>query len=328
MAWFWHGHFVSAFAKVRLPLAMVTQIRLFQSEGLGSFAGLLRAVTTDPAMLIYLDGTTSTGAEPNENYGRELLELFTLGRGNYGEADVHAGAVALTGWQVVRARPSTSTFRPRRHDDSPQTYLGTLRVHDVDSVVAAVTAKPACAAFVASKIGRELLGPHVGQEHLADLTTAFTRSDLDVRALVRATLAKLAAGVDGGPVVVAPVPWAVMAQRATGAVLEPRVLASALRSAGQLPLFPPNVGGWPGGPAWLASGTVVGRLALASAIAAATPSTAPAASAAQSTDPAELAHALGLAPGFGAATTAALKRVRDGASRLVLALTSPEFVLA
>ena len=153
-AWFWHGHFVSALSKVRLPLAMATQIRLFQRVGLGSFPALVKAVTVDPAMLLYLDGTTSTGAAPNENYGREVLELFTLGRGNYAEADVHAGAVVLTGWHVDRADPSRSVFAPRRHDDSPQTYLGPPDVHDVDSVVGAITAQPACASFVAAKIGR------------------------------------------------------------------------------------------------------------------------------------------------------------------------------
>ncbi len=328
MAWFWHGHFVSALAKVRLPLAMANQIRLFQTAGLGSFPALVRAVSIDPAMLLYLDGATSTGAQPNENYGRELLELFTLGRGNYAEADVHAGAVALTGWRVDRNDPSAATFVARRHDDSPQDYLGAHGVHDVDTVVAAVTAQPVCAAFVAGKVGRELLGPATSSGDLADLTAAFTASGLDIRALLRAALTKLAAGVDGGPVVVAPVPWAVMALRATGATLAPAVLAGGLRSAGQLPLYPPNVGGWPGGPAWNASGTVVARFELAGAIATATPASSAAGVAAEATDAAALARALGLPSGFGAPTTAALARVDDAPSRLVIALTSPEFVLA
>ncbi|MEA3184092.1 MAG: hypothetical protein QOJ74_569, partial [Ilumatobacteraceae bacterium] len=82
IAWFWHGHFVSALDKVKVARLMVDQIRLFRRDGLGSFAALLRAVTIDPAMLLYLDGTDSTGDSPNENYGREVLELFTLGVGN------------------------------------------------------------------------------------------------------------------------------------------------------------------------------------------------------------------------------------------------------
>ena len=93
VAWMWHGHFVSALDKVRIARAMVEQVRLFRRAGLGPFRELLRSVTIDPAMLIYLDLRTSTGEQPNENYARELLELFALGEGNYTEAD--AQAIAL-----------------------------------------------------------------------------------------------------------------------------------------------------------------------------------------------------------------------------------------
>jgi len=328
MAWFWHGHFVSALSKVRMPLAMATQIRLFQTAGLGSFPALVKAVTVDPAMLLYLDGTTSTGAAPNENYGREVLELFTLGRGNYAEADVHAGAVALTGWHVDRSDVSKSAFTPRRHDDSPQTYLGTSGVHDVDSVVAAITAQPACASFIAAEIAADILGPNVGADVVADLAAGFRASGLDVRALVGATIQKLVAGVDGGGVVLAPVPWLVMALRATGATLAARPLAAGLRAAGQLPLLPPNVGGWPRGDAWYGSATVVARFDLAAAVATAAPATSPAVVAAGAGDAAGLAVALGLPTPFGPDTAAALKTVTDARSRLVIALTSPEFVVA
>ena len=328
MAWFWHGHFVSALSKVRLPLAMATQIRQFQSAGLGSFPALVKAVTVDPAMLLYLDGTTSTGAAPNENYGREVLELFTLGRGNYAETDVHAGAVALTGWHVDRADPSKSVFAPRRHDDSPQTYLGTAGVHDVDSVVAAITAQPACASFIAAKAAHAILGPSVDADVVAELANRFSASGLDVRALMTATLETLVAGGDGGGVVLAPVPWLVMALRATGASLAARPLVSGLRAAGQVPLLPPNVGGWPSGDAWYGSATVVARFDLAGAVAAATPADNPALVAASEGDADGLAAALGLPTPFGPATAAGLKGVSDARSRLVMALTSPEFVVA
>jgi uncharacterized protein (DUF1800 family) len=328
MAWFWHGQFVSALSKVRLPLAMATQIRLFQSSGLGSFPALVKAVSVDPAMLLYLDGTTSTGTAPNENYGRELLELFTLGRGNYTEADVHAGAVALTGWHVDRADPSRSAFASRRHDDSAQTYLGAGGVHDVDSVVAAISAQPACASFIAGKVARDILGPTVGNDVVADLAARFTASGLDIRTLVAVAVDKLRAGVDGGPVVLAPVPWLVMALRATGATLAPRPLSAGLKAAGQVPLLPPNVGGWPHGDAWYGSATVVARFNLAGNVAAAAPRDNPAVAAASAGDTAALATALGLPAPFGFATSGALAGVRDARSRLVIALTSPEFVLA
>ena len=108
-------------------------------------------------MLVYLDGRTSTAEAPNENYGRELLELFALGVGNYTEDDVQAAARALTGWVVAR-RFDSARFVPGRHDRTPQTLLGVDGVTDVDSVIEAVVAHPAHPRFVARRIVREYLG--------------------------------------------------------------------------------------------------------------------------------------------------------------------------
>ena len=133
------------------------------AEGLGDFRTLLRAVTLDSAMLVYLDGTDSRKGDVNENYGRELLELFALGVGNYSEDDVRAGAAALTGWHVYR-RDTTVSFQPRIHDDTPQHYLGRDGVHDVDSVIDAVVDHEACAPFIAGKLARAILGPAVDDD--------------------------------------------------------------------------------------------------------------------------------------------------------------------
>jgi uncharacterized protein (DUF1800 family) len=148
MAWFWHGHFVSGLDKVKSPYLMVQQLRTFRSLAWAPFPELVRAATIDPAMLLYLDGNTSTGTQPNENFGRELLELFTLGIGNYTEDEVRAGAKALTGWTIDRAS-GRSRFAAARHDASSQRLLGISGVHDIDTVVGAVTAHPACAPFIA-----------------------------------------------------------------------------------------------------------------------------------------------------------------------------------
>lgn len=326
MAWLWHGHFVSALDKVKIARLMVDQIRLFRREGLGSFALLLKAVTIDPAMLLYLDGATSTGAHPNENFSREVMELFTLGVGHFAEADVPAGAAALSGWRVQRAA-GTADFVARRHDDTPQTYLGANSVHDVDSVVAAITSQPALGQFIATRFASEFLGvrdPAV----IGGLANTFTSSSLDISALARATLQ---AGVAGNSqsVVLAPVPWMVMAQRITGGVIKPKARLAGLRTAGQIPMSPPNVAGWPGGAAWFGTSTVVARAGLASAIAASAPDDNPARVAASGSDHVALATALGLpTPSFGAATSAALDAASPGAQRLALALCSPEFVVA
>ncbi len=124
-----HGWLVSALDKVTAPELMVEQIRLFMAIGGDSFPDLLRGITTNRAMLVYLDGQTSTAEAPNENYGRELLELFALGVGYYTEDDVQSAARALTGW-VVRRQFDEARFVPRRHDDTPQTLLAAYRVAD------------------------------------------------------------------------------------------------------------------------------------------------------------------------------------------------------
>jgi uncharacterized protein (DUF1800 family) len=319
----WHGWLVSAMDKVRSPRLMVDHVRLLERLGRGRYPDLLRAVTTDGAMLVYLDGTQSTGASPNENYSRELLELFALGVGAFTEADVQAGARALTGW-VVRPRVGDVRFVPRRHDATPQRYLRVGGVRDVDGVIAAVAQHPALPRFVAARFARELLGT-VDDEVVDGLARTFVASGLRVDALVRATLEAGLAGAST-PVVLGPLPWLVMAQRVTGARIDSRLRLLALRDAGHLPMFPPNVAGWPGGPAWFAAGTVVARTRLAAAVAAATPA-GPLRAAADAADLDALAALLGV-NGFGAATATTLRSAGDGRQRIALALLSPELVIA
>jgi uncharacterized protein (DUF1800 family) len=310
---------------------LAEQVRLLWRLGAGSFPVLVTAFTTDPAMLLYLDGSGSSGAEPNENYGRELMELFTLGRtGGYTEADVQAAARALTGY-VVRGRLEEHpkvTVVARDHDDAPRSLVGVGGVHDVATVVAAVTSHPACAPYIAARLARTVLGPAVGADVIARLADHFRSSGLDVTALLEATLAELAAGTDGGPLVLAPVPWLVMAEKACGVRLAANVRLAGLRAAGQVPFLAPNVAGWPSGEAWFSAAAVVARFGLASAVADAVAGDHPTLVAAGATDPAALAAALGLGEPFGADTVRDLAAVRDPRARLVVALTAPDFVLA
>ena len=326
MAWFWHGLLVSNLAKVKAADAMANQIRLFWSKGMGDLPSLIRAITVDPAMLVYLDGKDSTGTTPNENYSRELLELFALGVGHYTEADVQAGAKALTGWKVNVRTGGSAAFVGRAHDDARQAYLGSTGVHDVDTVIEAVVAQPSCAPYIAGKFGRAVLGPKLSADAVAHLSDAFMTSGLKISSLVSAAVDLHLADVDGGPIVIGPVPWLVMAERATGARLNSGVRLTGLRAAGQVPFLPPNVAGWPGGQAWYGSATMVGRLNLALAVAAATPPGSAALVAAKSGDWAQLSRSLGLGSTFGTATLAGFADVTDAFSRLALALVSPEFV--
>jgi len=268
----------------------------------------------------------------NENFGREVLELFALGIGNYSEDDVRAGSTALTGWTVDR-RAQAAVFRPNRHDDRPQTYLGRAGVHDVDSVVDAIVAHPACAPFVTGRLSRAILGPDVDQGVLDSLARGFVASGLQLRPLVRSILE---AGLNGAssPLVVAPVPWMVAALRALELDVAGlgRSPLPELQAAGQVPMAAPNVGGWPSGSAWLTSSTTLARISLAASMARAAPSTNVARQAATTGDLAALANGLGRPEGFSPATAAALRSLGSGAAAtstiLTVALASPDLEIA
>ena len=339
MVWYWHGHFATSVTKVKYARLMVDQLRTFQRLGAGRFGDLLRAVTIDPAMLVWLDGKDSTGAEPNENFARELLELFALGQGSFAESEVRAGASALTGWRVQRRRGYETTFVDRRHDDTRRRYLDTSGVHDLDTVIGAITAHPDCALFVARRMATEVLGERAVDDGLVrDLARAFAASDLDVRTLMRSILVAGLARLDGpadqrSPVVPGPVPWLAAARRATGAEPRFKAVARLLKAAGQVPMAPPDVGGWPGGQTWLESSTVVARYQLAGLVAEGTSESNPARAAAIDGDDDRLADALGRPEGLSAPTRTALAAAAraggpPGVARLTIALASPELALA
>lgn len=325
MTWLWHGHFVSALDKVRVARLMVDQLRLLRSAGLGELRSLVRSLTIDAAMLIYLDLRTSTADVPNENYSRELLELFTLGEGAYSEDDVQAGAAALSGWTFDR-RSDGVEFRPRRHNDELQRFLGVDGVHDLDTVIDAVMAHPALPVFIATTIAEELLGEN-DPDLVAELASAFASSGFVVGDLVRAALT---AGADRSPspLVLGPVPWLVIAARTTAARVDLAQAAILLRSAGQLPMLPPNVAGWPGGAAWFNAGSLVARANLAALIAA-DATDADVLAAADGDDVDVLADALGLpSTSFADQSRAALGAAPAGRERLAVALITPEFMIA
>ena len=325
MTWLWHGHFVSALDKVRVARLMVNQLRLLRSAGLGDMRTLVRSLTIDAAMLVYLDLRDSTDEVPNENYSRELLELFTLGEGNYSEDDVQAGAAALSGWTLERGTGS-AVFRPRRHDDELQTFLGVDGVHDLDTTIDAVMAHPALPLFIAGTIADELLGDN-DAALVAELASTFAASGFVVSDLVRAALTS-GATRDVAPMVLGPLPWLVIAARTTAARLDLGDAVRLLRAAGQLPMLPPNVAGWPGGAAWFNAGSLVARANLAALVAAdATDEIVLAA--AQGDDPAVLADVLGLpVGGFAEPSRVALSAAPAGRDRLAVALVTPEFMIA
>ncbi len=331
LAWFWHDHFAVSCGVVNYLPLLLTHLELLRSRAAGDFREMIREVTTDGAMLIFLDGTTSTGASPNENYGRELLELYTLGIGNYTEDDVAAAAVALTGWVVARRLDYQVLFVEGRHDATAQTFLGTSGVSGVDAVVDTALDHPAVPGFIAGKLAAHFLGD-VDSGTVDALADTFSAVGLQIAPLSRAVLE---AGLDGActPQVTAPVPWMVAALKATGATPPPRPMIGLLRQMGQVPGNPPNVGGYPGASTWLASSATAGRFTAANAIARLTPDDAPILAAAAERDYDQLADILLRPEGFSASTIAALEDLPDssaprpGEAVLAISLASPDFLI-
>lgn len=340
-----HGWLVSSVRMVPAPL-MVEQIRLFARTGAGSFPDLLKAVTIDPAMLVYLDGRSSEASAPNENYARELLELFALGTGTsgaerpYSEADVAAAAAALTGWTVRRDLPG-ARFVPGRHDDTPRRLLGVDGVHDVETVINAIVDHPEHDRFVADRIARDYVGAHTTAEGentapdpdvIDELAVAYADGNRRLDAVIRAAAQIVVDGSPTGralPIVSAPIPWLVGAARTLSVRVDRLAFGERrpIQAMGQLPLAPPSVGGWPGGVGWLTTDTLVARANVAAAIAAATGPDQPAAVAAADRDLDRLAMTLGLLEPFGQTTADALRAAGSTSARLALALISPEYLL-
>ena len=330
MTWFWHDHFAVQSSVVRSGRLMADHVNLLRKHALGNFRSMVREVTTNAAMLIYLDGAKSTNRAPNENFGRELLELYTMGIGNYTEADVRAAAVALTGWQVLLRDGARVSFNARMHDTRPQTLLG-RSVNDVDSVVNAAVDHSATATYIAGKVASYFLGPGVDATLIDGFAATFTKSNFELRPMVREVLQ---AGLDGkgGPIVQSPLVWWVATRRATATSPDPRTVVRYLDSAGQVPGNPPNVGGWPGMTAWLGASPTAMRATLASLAAELVAPASPLLAAAAENDLDRVAALLNVANGFVPATKTAFAKVgncgvRAGVGTLTLALASPDVLI-
>ncbi len=329
MTWFWHDYFAVSAVQVQDLSAFTGHIDLLTNRGLAGFSSLLEAVTVDPAMLIFLDGRRNQAGSVNENYGRELLELYGLGIGNYTEDDVRAAAVALTGWVYV-PELGDARFIPRRHDPTVQTLLGDP-VDDVESVIATVTSHPACGPHVTQALATGILGRPLEASDLADVSWAFVESGLDLRALATDLIDRALAG-EAAEIVLSPIQWLLQAESLTSAELPAEARISLLRQMGQLPGVPPNVGGYPGADTWAGPSTTVGRFRAASAIAALTPDEAPVLESTRARDWQAVASAAARPDGFSDVTIRALDdsdpNRRNGREALAAVLMSPEMAVA
>jgi len=248
MVWFWHTHLTSSSEETRDRL-MVRQHALFRTHALGNFRDLLKAVTIDGAMLNWLDGDRSRGDAPNENYAREMMELFALGTGAYTEDDIRVAARALSGWRVDY-ESSEVTFDAEDHYSRPMRFMGERRAWDMESIVDKVCDQPQCARHVASSLFWFLVGTEPTEAELDELANEFRASNLEILTLVQAIVA-LPSFTAGSP---ARARNAVEWMAATMAVLGPDASEPKywwLDQLAQVPFRPPNVAGWAKDDRWV-----------------------------------------------------------------------------
>lgn len=272
MTLFWHNHFATSNAKVQNAGFMLKQYDLLKCYALGSFNSMLREMSSDPAMMIWLDTALSKKGKPNENYARELMELFCLGIGNYTEQDIREAARAFTGWSIktgVDGRREAS-FASDQHDDGEKHVLGQRGQWKSDDIVRICLEQKSAPRFVVGKLYQFFISESEppAQELIAPLAEQFRRSDFDTGAIVSTMLRS---NLFFSPTayrcrIKAPVDYAVGIVRALEGRLGTTALAQALEGMGQHLLYPPSVKGWDGGPAWLNGQTLLFRQNLALAL--------------------------------------------------------------
>jgi len=327
LTWFWHGHFATSADKVRRPDLMLRQNQLLRAGGSGDFEALTQSVAKDPAMMIWLDTATDAKAHPNENFARECMELFTLGIGNYTESDVKAVARAFTGW-AIDPRTISWVLRAARHDSGPKTVLGQTGDWGGEDAIHILVNSPASHAWIASRLWSHFAYPVAPTDPIvADLAPAYGQ-DRNIARLLRAILLHptFTSPQARTSLVKQPVEWTVGALRALGLPTATQPVLAALTAQGQVPLRPPNVGGWPQNDYWLTTASSLARLDAASAAAGAADLSGVAAASGPSRVDA-LAHLLSVE--WSRATANALSAVAASPRQLVsLALVAPEYVLA
>jgi uncharacterized protein (DUF1800 family) len=323
MTLFWHGHFTSDYRKVGASQPyMHWQNLTWRRMALSNLGSMLTQVTIDPAMMRYLDLATSTGRSPNENYARELLELFTMGAGNFGEGDVRAAASALAGWRlpVPADNSRVGIFEPRRAYSGGQlTFLGKTGRMDMKGVIDGILARDATATFLVTKIVHHFVSPAPQARYIRRLADEFRTSRYDIKTLMRSVFLspEFISGQSYRSLIKSPIEYMISALKALKAPQLSKLVLDADEQMGQMLFDPPDVGGWPNNDAWISSSTVMARINFAVS----------ALSRLRNLSPASDLHKLQLDGVLSPVTTKLLDQAGDDRTRWMIVLMAPEFNL-
>ncbi|MFV1968510.1 MAG: DUF1800 family protein [Pirellulaceae bacterium] len=260
MTLFWHGHFATSAEKVQDANAMYSQNQMLRRFALGDFSAMAHEISRDPAMLIYLDSVTNRKAHPNENFARELMELFCLGEGHYSERDVQELARCFTGWEIRHGR---FRFNRYQHDSGDKSIFGKTDRFPDGSAIDLVLQRPAAPRFIAGKLVRYLVfdEPVASRALIDPLAQQLREQAWDIGAVVDRILASNLFFSDHavGRKVRSPVDLTIGLLRSLGGSTNAQRLAGELVFLGQGLFYPPNVKGWDGGRAWINASMLLGR---------------------------------------------------------------------
>jgi len=323
MTLFWHGHFTSDYRKVGTDRPYLYWQNLsWRRMALTNLGSMLMQVTTDPAMMRYLDLAVSTGKKPNENYSRELLELFTMGAGSFAEGDVRAAASALAGWRLPGAtdKSMTGVFdRRRAYTGGPLTFLGRTGALDTKGVIDGILAHPATATFVVTRVVHHFVSAAPEAGYIRRLADEFRTSGYDVKTLMRSVFLSPEFITDKSyrALVKSPIEYMLSVLRALEAPQLAKLVVDSGQGMGQMLFDPPDVGGWPNNQSWISSNTVIARVNFAVS----------ALSRLRTLPPARDVHQLHLDGILSPVTAKLLEQAKDDRTRWTIALIAPEFNL-
>ncbi len=260
MALFWHGHYAVNESKVRDYRKLLNELQLFHEMGISSFRDLMVAVAQDPAMLSFLDAGVNVKGAPNENFAREIMELFTMGVGNYSETDIREAARAFTGWNYVDL---DFVINDDQHDDGEKTFLGHSGNFDGVEIIDLIMQQPVTAEYIAGKIYRFFVRQELSPALQAELGNIFREADYDVATLLQAIFISkdFYSSPSVGSQIKSPVQLAVSTYRKLGLDTAPGVpdFNQATGALSQSLFRPPTVAGWAGGRSWMTPGLLLER---------------------------------------------------------------------
>ncbi len=261
MTLFWHGHFA---CRSKLPHMAVRQVNTIRQHALGNFRDLVQAIAKDPSMILYLNNQQNNKEKPNENFARELMELFTIGIGNYSEKDVKEAGRAFTGWKADRIKAEYK-FVARRHDFGKKTFMGQTGDFNGEDIINIILENKEVARFIARKIHAYFVNPKIDEKNVNEIADIFYNSDYDIKKTMHHIFSSdwFYASENIGVKIKSPIELYVGLKKILDIQLSNhKPLFFIGRGLGQKLFNPPNVAGWPGDKAWIDNATLMTRLNL------------------------------------------------------------------